>query len=553
MTGLADLSIVDSWAAAGRFTWPTVRRYNIAADCLRATSDRVALFGVDGASVHRITFGELDERSARVAAGFASLDVRPGDRVAVRLSQSVEMAVVVLAALRCGAVVVPISTVLGDDGVRHRLADCAPRVLVAAGSHSEATLAAEVGATLVATDDDGPVPRLRDLPGAPDDAASFAPENAASFAPENAAGFAATGPDSPALLLYTSGTTGKPKGVLHGQRVLLGHHGATYALDRIRPGDVAYSPVDWAWAGGLLLGLLVPLAHGIPVVAHRQPRFDPGRTLALMRECGVTVGLFPPTALRILRQSGEAAAAVAAGLRLRCLVTGAEAVEPELFAWAAADLGVRVNNAFGQTEANALVGHSGVLGPLDPACLGRPYPGHRVAVVDDELRPVRPGEAGQLAVRSDDPVCMLGYWNAPAATAEKVRGGWLLTGDTAHADGRGQVYFHGRVDDLIKSGGYRLGPAEVEAAILRHPDVAECAVVGLPDPARGQAVTAFVRLRGTAADGQQLTRQLQTLVRDAVGAHAYPRAVHYVTDLPRTSTGKVNRAALRSVHSGGHR
>jgi acetyl-CoA synthetase len=463
--------------------------------------------------------------------------VRPGDRVAVRLSQSVEMAVVVLAALRCGAVVVPVSTVLGDDGVRHRLADCTPRVLVAAGTDGELALADSVGATLIATDDDGPAPRLRDLLAAPGEPA----------------GFAATGPDSPALLLYTSGTTGKPKGVLHGHRVLLGHHGVTFALDRIRADDVAYSPVDWAWAGGLLLGLLVPLAHGIPVVAHRQPRFDAGRTLALMRGCGVSVGLFPPTALRMLRQSGEAAAAVAAGLRLRCLVTGAEAVEPDLFAWAAADLGVRVNNAFGQTEANALVGHSGVLGPLDPACLGRPYPGHRVAVLDDASRPVATGEAGQLAVRADDPVCMLGYWNAPGAMDGKVRDGWLLTGDTAHADESGQIWFHGRADDLIKSGGYRLGPAEVEAAILRHPDVAECAVVGLPDPVRGQAVTAFVRLRTTGAGTTGLTRELQTLVRDAVGAHAYPRAVHYVPDLPRTTTGKVNRAVLRTVHNGGSR
>jgi len=540
MTGLADLSIVDSWAAADRFAWPAVERYNIAADCLRGVAgragrDRVAILAVDGDSVRRLTFGDLDRLSSRCAAGLAGLDVRPGDRVAIRLSHGVEMAVAVLAALRLGAVAVPISTVLGDDGVRHRLADSAPRVLVAAGTDGEAALAAAAGARLVATDDDGPVPRLRDLLAAPGDPG----------------GFAATGPDWPALLLYTSGTTGKPKGVLHGHRVLLGHHGVTYALDRIRDDDVAYSPVDWAWAGGLLLGLLVPLAHGIPVVAHRQPRFDAGRTLALMRGCGVSVGLFPPTALRLLRKSGEAAAAVAAGLRLRCLVTGAEAVEPDLFGWASTELGVRVNNAFGQTEANALVGHSGVLGPLDPACLGRPYPGHRVAVLDEELRPAEFYAAGQLAVRADDPVCMLGYWNAPEATADKVRDGWLLTGDTAHVDERGQVYFHGRADDVIKSGGYRLGPAEVEAAILRHPRVAECAVVGLPDPVRGQAVTAFVRLDAavTGPPGDELTRQLQDLVRSAVGAHAYPRTVHYVPDLPRTSTGKVNRAALRSVHS----
>jgi acetyl-CoA synthetase len=357
---------------------------------------------------------------------------------------------------------------------------------------------------------------------------------------------AGTRGDSPALLLYTSGTTGKSKGALHGHRVLLGHHAVDYALDLIRPHDVSYSPVDWAWAGGLLLGLLVPLAHGIPVVAYREPRLDAQRTLQLFADCGVSVGLFPPTALRLLRQSGQVTSSATRSLRLRCLVTGAEAVEPELLAWARADLGVTVNNAFGQTEANALIGHSSALGPLEPACLGRAYPGREIALLDEFLDPVDVGRPGQIAVRADDPVCMLRYWNAPDASAATVVDGWLLTGDTAHADDRGQMFLHGRSDDLIKSGGYRLGPAEIEAAMLLHPSVAECAVVGLPDPLRGQAVTAFVRLRPGSRAGEALTRDLQDEVRSRVGAHAYPRTIHFVADLPRTSTGKVNRSALRS-------
>jgi acetyl-CoA synthetase len=324
--------------------------------------------------------------------------------------------------------------------------------------------------------------------------------------------------------------------------VLLGHHGVNWAMDGIRPGDVAYSPVDWAWAGGLFLGLLVPLAHGIPIAVFRERRFDPGRALTVMRECGVSVGLFPPTVLRLLRQSGLAAP----DLRLRALVTGAEAVEPDLFRWAAGELGVRVNNAYGQTEANALVGHSGVLGDLDPVCLGRPYPGHRIAVVDDALEPVAPGELGQLALAADDPVCMLGYWRDEAATQAKLGSGWLPTGDSVHADAAGQIYFHGRGDDLIKSGGYRLGPAEIEAALLLHPAVAECAVVGLPDATRGQVVAAFVRLRDSAESSETLSDALREQVRGRVGAHAYPREIAYVADLPRTATGKVDRRALRA-------
>jgi acetyl-CoA synthetase len=264
----------------------------------------------------------------------------------------------------------------------------------------------------------------------------------------------------------------------------------------------------------------------------------------MFEQHGVSIGLFPPTVLRMLRR-GEASRQGRPRLRLRCLVTGAEAVEPELLTWALDALGAVVNNAFGQTEANALVGHSSALGALDPTCLGRPYPGHEIAVVDEHLDPVAPGVLGELAVRATDPVCLLGYWDAPDATAAKVRGGWLLTGDTVHRDDRGQLHFHGRADDLIKSGGYRIGPAEVEAALLLDDTVLECAVVGMPDPVRGQAVTAFVRLRAGAIGDDALAARLRDLVRTRAGAHAYPRDIRYVDELPLTSTGKIDRAALR--------
>jgi acetyl-CoA synthetase len=486
--GLRDLAVRGgTWDTP--FSLPAIATYNIAADCLRHTGVAIRVF--EGADV---TFAELDALSGRFAAWLLERGVGPGDRVAVRLSQSLEMAVAVLGVLRLGAIVVPLSTVLGEDGLKHRIEDSAPSAIVEGIELADA------------------------------------------IAP-----IAATTPDTPAILLYTSGTTGKPKGVLHGHRVILGHYAIDFALDGIRPGDVSYGPVDWAWGGGLFLGLLVPLAHGIPVVAYREPRFDPEKALAVMRACGVSVGLYPPTVLRLLRQSGVARPD---GLRLRCFVTGAEAVEPELLDWASAELGVTVNNAYGQTEANALIGHSSALGALDARCLGRPYPGRRIALFDEAQQPVAPGEPGQIMVATDDPVCMLGYWRAPEATERKLAGAWMATGDTAHADERGQLFFHGRSDDLIKSGAYRIGPAEVEAALLLDESVAECAVVGLPDAARGEIVTAFVRLRSGVAD-EALTARLQQRVRVKVGAHAYPRDVRYVGDLPRTSTGKVDRAGLK--------
>jgi acetyl-CoA synthetase len=509
MIGLSDLAVrgARSWAeASARFSLPVVTHYNIAADCLRHSG--VAVRAVDEGDV---TFAELDRLSGRFASGLRSRGVGMGDRVAVKLSQGVDMAVAILGVLRLGAIVVPLSNVLGDDGLAHRLADSDPRMLVAAGSEHER----ELGVPLVTV-----AGTLGDTVAPP----------------------VATAPDTPAILLYTSGTTGKPKGVLHGHRAILGHHAIDFALDGIRPDDVSYGPVDWAWGGGLFLGLLVPLARGVPVVAFREPRFDPERALSLMRSCGVSIGLYPPTVLRLLRQSGLARPD---GLRLRCFVTGAEAVEPELLDWAAQELGVTVNNAYGQTEANALIGHSSALGALDVASLGRPYPGRQIALLDEELQPVAVGEPGQIAVAASDPVCMLGYWNQPDATERKLAGGWLPTGDTAHADERGQIFFHGRSDDIIKSGAYRIGPGEVEAALLLDASVAECAVVGLPDAARGEVVTAFVRLRGDGLANDELTARLQQRVRAKVGAHAYPRDVRYLGELPRTSTGKVDRAGLR--------
>lgn len=509
-----------SWDEARQaFRWPRIDRYNIAADCLTTDPSSPAILVADDDGVTTVTFGELDALSAKVAAHLVSLGCVPGDRVAIKLSQSTDMAMCVLGALWAGLIVVPLSTVLGADGLRHRLADSTPKVLIAAGSPHDIELAGTVGAALIAPGD-----------------------------PHTDAGhdFVDTTPDSPALLMYTSGTTGKPKGVLHGHRVLLGHHSIDYALDHIRPGDVAYSPVDWAWAGGMLLGLLVPLAHGIPVVAYRQPRFDAHRIITLLRDCGVSVGLFPPTALRLLRDSGLLTGDVVDSLRIRCLVTGAESVEPELADWVERVLGAILNNAYGQTEANALVGHSAMLGTLDRAALGLPYPGHSVTVLDDSLEPAPAGVPGQIAVRSDDPVCMLRYWRNENATAAKIRDGWLLTGDTAHTDEHGQLFFHGRADDIIKSGGYRLGPVEIESAVLAHAGVAECAVVGLPDSARGETVTAFVRLHDGVAADDDLTRALQDQVRARVGAHAYPRSIRYVTALPRTTGGKVDRARLRA-------
>lgn len=526
MISLADLARPETttWEQAYEaFRDPGPQPYNIAADCLHAPGDRTALIVYDGRDTPlRLSYAELDAAAGRFAGLLAERGIGVGHRVAIKLPQSAEMAIAILGTLKVGAIVVTVSNVLGDDAVEHRLSDSRASLLVCAADERETATAARSGTPVVSVHDRGWLDGW------------VAPTSLPETTSEDAA-----------LLLYTSGTTGKSKGVLHAHRVLLGHHGVDLAWDHVRPGDVAHSPVDWSWAGGLLLGLLVPLAHGMTVVAYRDTRFDPERTVAIMRETGVSVGLFPPTALRALQRSGALTKETMTDLRLRSLITGAEAVEPELAAWARDDLGLSINNAFGQTEANALIGHAHVLGDLDPDCLGRAYPGHDVAILDPEQHPVPTGTVGEIAVRADDAVCMLGYWNAPEATAAKFRNGWLVTGDFGRVDATGNVYFHGRADDLIKSGGYRIGPAEIEAALYAHPAVADCAVVGVPDPVRGQEVVAYVVLSPGRDADPELTVDLQTRVRRQVGAHAYPRRVEYVAALAKTSTGKVDRRALR--------
>lgn len=533
MIGLLDLTHDDvhSWAdaaspgVASAFRLGT-QEYNIGADCLRQDPAVVALKEIGDDGIRQITFGELDQASARFVSLLRDKGVAAGDRVAVKLPQSIDLAVAAVGTLRSGAILVTVSDVLGKDAIGHRLHDSGARLLIARGTDEEQALAADQQIPLVEA-------RAGWLDGW-----------------QQATDFPVTTTEDPALLLYTSGTTGKSKGVLHGHRVLLGHHALDLGWDRVRPGDVAYSPADWTWGGGLFLGLLAPLAYGMTAVSFRAPHFDPARTAEIMRQTGVSVGFYPPTALRLLRGCAEFEAYARDGGRLRAMVTGAEAVEPELLQWAD-DLGFHVNNAFGQTEANAVIGHAPVLGALDAGCLGRAYPGNTIAILDEHHQPVGPGEAGEIAIDAQVLSCMLRYWENPEATAGKFSGGWLLTGDAGRMDADGVLHFDGRSDDVIKSAGYRIGPAEIEAALLTHDGVARCAAVGVPDPKRGQQVVAYVILKPGLAPTDELTAELQSAVREQVGRHAYPRRIEYVTDLAQTSSGKVDRRALRTSASVG--
>ncbi len=519
-----------------RFRWPLPGRYNIGVDaCDRhAASGALALIHVDEAGAERrYSFADLRGLSNRFANVLAARGLKRGDRVAVLLPQAPETAVAHLAAFKAGLISVPLFELFGPDALKFRLADSGARALVTSRAGAEKVAGLRDGlpdlSEVYAVDGPGP--------GAGDFHALCAAASD-SFEPVD------TGPDDPAIIIYTSGTTGDPKGALHGHRVLLGHLPGVEMPQNLfpRPGDRFWTPADWAWIGGLFDVLLPAWHHGVAVVGHRARKFDPEAALRLMVDHGVRNAFLPPTALKMMRQ---ARSTPVPGLALRSVGSGGESLGRELLDWGRGVLGVDVNEFYGQTECNLVVSSCATLFPARPGAIGRPVPGHAVAIVDDRGREKPAGEVGHIAVRRPDPVMFLGYWNNARATAEKFAGDWLLTGDLGRQDEDGYVWFLGRDDDVITSGGYRIGPGEVEDCLLRHPAVAMAGVVGAPDPVRTEIVKAFIVTKPGVERSDALAEDIRAFVRTRLAAHEYPREVVFTDDLPLTATGKIVRRALR--------
>ncbi|WP_374440528.1 acyl-CoA synthetase [Stella sp.] len=525
----------DYAALAGGFHWSVPDRFNIGTDVADrpATTggDRPALIWEDETGrARQLTFGEVARLSNRLANAFVGLGLATGDRIGILLAQGPETALAHVAAYKAGLIAVPLFTLFGPEALEYRLADSGTRLVVTD---------LENAAKLAPLRDR--LPALAHIVTIDGGDLAFWPllERAADR-------FAAvdTAADDPALIIYTSGTTGPPKGALHAHRVLLGHlPGVELPHDFFpRAGDRFWTPADWAWIGGLLDVLLPAWHHGVPVVAHRARKFDPEAALALMARHDVRNVFFPPTALKLLRQSG---AKPPAGFRLRSVGSGGETLGAELLDWGRATLGVTVNEFYGQTECNLVVANSAGLFPVRPGSMGRPVPGHVVAIVDGEGSPLPVGATGNIAIRRPDPVMFLGYWNNAAATAAKFAGDWLLTGDLGRADADGWLHYVGRDDDVITSAGYRIGPGEVEDCLLGHPAVAMAAVVGVPDAVRTEAVMAWIVLKPGHAGSDALAEEIRGWVRGRLAAHEYPRRIAFVDALPMTATGKIVRRELR--------
>ena len=519
------------------FRWRIPARYNIAVDvCDRQRGDAPALiFEAEDGRVETFTFARLKALSNRFANALAALGVGRGDRVGILLAQGPETAIAHLAIYKLGAVALPLFTLFGPDALEYRLADSGAKVLLSDGANlaKVAPLRDRLPdlATLIAIDGDGGL-GFHDLIGRASDAFAAAD----------------TGPDDPALIIYTSGTTGPPKGALHAHRVLLGHlPGIVYPHDFFpQPGDRFWTPADWAWIGGLLDALLPAWHFGVAVVARRMRKFDPEQAFALIARHGVRNAFLPPTALKLMRQ--VEAPRARHDVRLRGVGSGGESLGAEMLDWGRETLGLTINEFYGQTEANLVLANSATVMPVRPGSMGRPVPGHRVAIVDASGAVQPPGTVGQIAVHRPDPVMFLGYWNNPEATKGKFVRDWCLTGDLGRADDDGYVYFVGRDDDVITSAGYRIGPAEIEDCLLRHPSVAMAAAVGVPDPIRTEIVKAFIVTKPGVARSDALADDIRAFVKRRLAAHEYPRAIAFVDALPLTATGKIMRRVLREAN-----
>ncbi len=534
----------------GSFRWHVPARFNIAQVCCRRwardTPQATAVLWQRGqGATGRLTYAQLQHQADRLAQALGRRGVARGDCVALAMPQRAETAVSHMAVHQLGAIAVPLSMLFGPEALAYRLNDSGAKLALADETSIEALLEARPACAALDT-----IIAVGDAAGRGDvDWADALAREDGTCTPAD------TGADDPAMLLYTSGTTGPPKGALIPHRALIGNLPGFVCSQNWFPQDdaVFWSPADWAWTGGLMDALLPTLYFGRPIVAY-QGRFSAEQAFELMQQYGVTHTFLFPTALKAMMKAVPRPRDRYA-LRLRAVMSAGEAVGDAVYAYCREALGLTVNEMFGQTEMNYVVGNCGLHWPARPGSMGRPYPGHRVAVIDDEGRECPPGTPGDVAVhRLDrhghpDPVFFLGYWGHEEATRRKYTGdaanSWCRTGDTAAMDEDGYLWYQGRSDDVFKSAGYRIGPGEIENCLVKHPAVANAAVVPKPDRERGALVKAYVVLAPGHAGSGQLVEELQRHVRGQLAPYEYPKEIEFIDALPMTATGKVQRRVLR--------
>jgi acetyl-CoA synthetase len=523
------------------FQWDIPQYYNIGVDICdkwAGQSDRLALIYEDESGrVEKYTFADLKRLSNRLANGLNASGIGPGDRFGILLPQCPETAISHIAAYKLGAIAIPLFTLFGTDALEYRLSNSEAKGIVTDRENLPKIMEIREnlpGLQVVIVTRGEKADNVLDFE-------KLIEKGSADFRPVK------TRLDDPALIIYTSGTTGPPKGALHAHRVLLGHLPGVEFPHNFFPqeDDFFWTPADWAWIGGLIDVLFPSWHHGIPVLAHRAKKFDPEQAFHLIARYKIRNAFMPPTALKLMRQVKDPRSRHK--FAMRSIGSGGETLGEELLDWGKDVFNLTINEFYGQTEANLVVGNCSVIMNNLPGSMGRAVPGHSLAVVDGEGQPVPLGTVGEVAVQRPDPVMFLEYWKNPAATADKYVGEWCLTGDLAKQDEQGYFWFVGRKDDVITSAGYRIGPAEIEDCIMKHPAVGMVAVVGSPDEVRTEIVKAFIVLKADVAAGADVAAEIKEFVKVRLAAHEYPREIEFVDELPMTATGKIMRKDLKAL------
>lgn len=536
-----------------QFHWDVSAEMNIAQVCCGRWAESnphgIAIyFEDDVGNTSSITYGELQTASNRFSNLLRRLGVTANDGVAIMLPQRIETAIAHIGCYQSGAIAMPMSILYGPEAIAYRLQNS--EVKVAVIDPSSLKNISEVRSQC---------PSLKHVilvDGSATDMLDWHQELSKElpiFQPVK------TLFNDAAILIYTSGTTGPPKGALIPHSAIIGNVPGFVASQNGYPkeDDLFWSPADWAWTGGLMDALLPALYFGTPILGYKG-RFSPETAFYLLEKYMVTNTFLFPTALKMMKKAvpspGEKYR-----LQLRSIMSAGEAVGEEIFTWCQTELGITVNEMFGQTEINYIVGNSSEQWPAKSGSMGRPYPGHRVAIIDENGQISKQGETGVVAVNRNnihgepDPVMFLRYWKNPEATINKFVNDWCLTGDLAVRDKEGYLWYKGRADDVFNSAGYRVGPFEIEHCLLQHPLVFNVAVIPKPDEERGNIVKAFIILNKDIIRSIQtdavLVAELQNYVRGKLAPYEYPKEIVFVNELPMTTTGKLQRGVLRKMEN----
>jgi acetyl-CoA synthetase len=497
--------------------WQVPERYNIAADvCEKHPREKPAMVWerFDGAR-RDVSWGELQDLSAQAAHALAAAGVQRGDRVAVVLPPTAETAAIFFGTWKLGALLLSMSVLYGDEGIRHRLEDSGAKVLVTDAANAPRF----AGHPNVLVLDDG----LLDGHPTEHDTAD-------------------TAADDPAQLYYTSGTTGLAKGIVHAHRYLLGHEEFVFCHE-VQDGERFHGMGEWAWAAGIA-PLLGPWRLGaLQCVFQREGGFDPNKQLDFLSRHEIANVFTTPTAMRAMMAIEDAGQRYPQRFRRVC--SAGEPLNPEAIRWFREQYGLTVLDYYGLTESYPLCANFPFM-EVREGSMGRPMPGWDVELLDEDERPVAQGERGEICLRArSNPHWPLGYWNNEEASRETFGGEWFHTKDAATQDEDGYVWYAGRADDVIIAAGYRIGPFEVESACLEHPAVREAAAVASPDSVKGHVVKAFIVVADGHEGSDALAKEISAFVRDRLSAYAYPRRIEFVADLPKTLTGKIRRIELR--------